>query len=153
MGFFSYSIEIMANVDRSVSRSWLKAYFHAAATTLATDNYILTRDNQMANAALATEYADRALALDPDYILMDEPFGALDPITRNGIHDEFLRLKDEVKKTIIMVTHDISEAFKLGDRIALMSEGKLVQVGTEDDFRSRPASDFVKEFLQLGGDS
>lgn len=90
----------------------------------------------------------RALALDPEYILMDEPFGALDPITRNGIHDEFLRLKQEVRKTIIVVTHDLSEAFKLGDRIALLRAGKLVQFGTEDDFRYRPESEFVKDFVQ-----
>jgi osmoprotectant transport system ATP-binding protein len=90
----------------------------------------------------------RALALDPGYILMDEPFGALDPITRNGLHDEFLRLKEEVKKTTILVTHDLSEAFKLGDRIALLRAGKLVQIGTEDDFRYRPESEFVKDFVQ-----
>ena len=90
----------------------------------------------------------RALALDPEYILMDEPFGALDPITRNGLHDEFLRLKEEVKKTIILVTHDLGEAFKLGDRIALLRAGKLVQVGTEEDFRDRPASQFVSDFVE-----
>lgn len=90
----------------------------------------------------------RALALDPEYILMDEPFGALDPITRNGLHDEFLRLKEEVKKTIILVTHDLSEAFKLGDRVALLRAGKLVQVGTEEDFRDRPASQFVSDFVE-----
>ena len=90
----------------------------------------------------------RALALDPGYILMDEPFGALDPITRNGLHDEFLRLKEEVKKTTILVTHDLSEAFKLGDRIALLRAGKLIQIGTEDDFRYRPESDFVRDFVE-----
>ncbi len=90
----------------------------------------------------------RALALDPEYILMDEPFGALDPITRNGLHDEFLRLKEEVKKTIILVTHDLTEAFKLGDRVALLRAGKLVQVGTEDDFRDSPASQFVSDFVE-----
>ncbi len=89
----------------------------------------------------------RSLALDPSYILMDEPFGALDPITRDGLHEEFLRLKTEVKKTIVIVTHDLAEAFKLGDRIVLMSQGRLVQVGTEDDFRYRPENDFVEEFV------
>jgi len=89
----------------------------------------------------------RSLALDPSFILMDEPFGALDPITRDGLHEEFLRLKTEVKKTIVIVTHDLAEAFKLGDRIVLMSQGRLVQVGTEDDFRYRPENDFVEEFV------
>jgi len=90
----------------------------------------------------------RALALDPEYILMDEPFGALDPITRGQLHDEFRQLKERVRKTIILVTHDLSEAFELGDRVALMSGGELVQIGREEDFRSRPASAFVEEFLR-----
>lgn len=89
----------------------------------------------------------RALALDPNYILMDEPFGALDPITREGLHDEFLRLKEEVKKCTVIVTHDLHEAFKLGDRIALMDQGQLIQVGTEEDFLYNPASQFVQDFV------
>lgn len=90
----------------------------------------------------------RALALDPAYILMDEPFGALDPITRTQLHHEFQQLESKVKKTIILVTHDLAEAFKLGDRIGLMNEGQLIQVGSEDEFRSRPANQFVSDFLQ-----
>lgn len=90
----------------------------------------------------------RALALDPPFILMDEPFGALDPITRDQIHEEFAQLRLQVKKTIVVVTHDMTEAFKLGDRVALMDGGELVQVGTEEDFRNRPSSAFVKEFLR-----
>ncbi|MCA8925202.1 MAG: ATP-binding cassette domain-containing protein [Planctomycetes bacterium] len=89
----------------------------------------------------------RALALDPDYVLMDEPFGALDPITRSQLHDEFADLKTKVKKTIVIVTHDMEEAFKLGDKVALMNAGRVVQVGVEQDFRERPASAFVSEFL------
>lgn len=90
----------------------------------------------------------RALALDPDYILMDEPFGALDPITRDQIHDEFTTLKERVKKTIVIVTHDMAEAFKLGDRIALMHNGEMIQCGSEDHFRSHPANEFVVDFLK-----
>jgi osmoprotectant transport system ATP-binding protein len=90
----------------------------------------------------------RALALDPESILMDEPFGALDPVTRDQIHVEFERLESIVRKTIVMVTHDMYEAFRLGDRVALMDEGRLVQVGTEEDFRERPASQVVTEFLR-----
>lgn len=90
----------------------------------------------------------RALALDPPCILMDEPFGALDPITRDQLHEEFRLLEDRVNKTIVLVTHDMAEAFDLADRIALMDAGKVVQVGTEADFRERPASPFVEEFLQ-----
>ena len=97
----------------------------------------------------------RALALDPPCILMDEPFGALDPITRDQLHEEFRQLEDRVDKTIVLVTHDMAEAFELADRIALMDAGRIVQVGTPEDFRERPASPFVSEFLQShlhGGD-
>jgi len=90
----------------------------------------------------------RALALDPPYILMDEPFGALDPITRDQLHEEFLQLENRVNKTVILVTHDMAEAFKLADRTALMDQGRIVQTGSEDDFRNRPAGPFVEEFLK-----
>jgi osmoprotectant transport system ATP-binding protein len=90
----------------------------------------------------------RALALDPPFVLMDEPFGALDPITRAQIHDEFGRLQRTVAKTIVLVTHDMAEAFALGDAVALMDGGRVVQHGTLADFRERPASDFVVEFLR-----
>ncbi len=90
----------------------------------------------------------RALALDPRYILMDEPFGALDPITRAQLHEEFVQLQRRVKKSIVLVTHDMEEAFKLADRIALMNAGRIVQMGDLEDFRERPANDFVGEFFQ-----
>jgi osmoprotectant transport system ATP-binding protein len=89
----------------------------------------------------------RALAVDPQIMLMDEPFGALDPITRDQLHEEFLRLKEQVKKTTVLVTHDMAEAFRLGDRVALLDAGKLVQVGEEAEFRERPATPFVESFL------
>ncbi|MCG8553917.1 MAG: ATP-binding cassette domain-containing protein [Proteobacteria bacterium] len=90
----------------------------------------------------------RALALDPPYVLMDEPFGALDPVTRHQIHEQFLELKERVRKTIIVVTHDLSEAFRLADRVAVMDGGRLLQVGTEEDLRERPADRFVRDFLR-----
>lgn len=90
----------------------------------------------------------RALALDPPYLLMDEPFGALDPITRYQIHQEFHNLKQRIQKTIILVTHDLEEAFNLGDRIAFMDRGALVQVGDQEDFTQRPANDLVRRFLK-----
>jgi osmoprotectant transport system ATP-binding protein len=89
----------------------------------------------------------RALVLDPPVVLMDEPFGALDPITRITLRDEFVDLKSAVGKTVVFVTHDMAEAFALGDRVALMDAGRLVQVGIEADFRQRPAEPFVTEFL------
>src|SRR3954468_16549993 len=90
----------------------------------------------------------RALAVDPPLMLMDEPFGALDPITRDRLQAEFLRLHDEVQKTVIFVTHDIDEAIKLGTRIALLREGgRLAQYDTPDRMLAHPADDFVARFV------
>src|SRR5437764_9231495 len=93
----------------------------------------------------------RALATDPAILLMDEPFGALDAITRARMQDELLRVQRDVHKTILFVSHDIEEAFKLGDQIAVLDQGKLVQLGTPVDLLARPASDFVRKLV--GGDS
>lgn len=90
----------------------------------------------------------RALMEDPPVLLMDEPFGALDPITRQSMHEEFLELNQKIGKTILMVTHDLSEAFKLADEVMLMKKGEIVQSGHEEDFRLRPQNEFVKSFLQ-----
>src|SRR5205085_10567980 len=85
----------------------------------------------------------RAMAVDPSILLMDEPFGAIDPITRERLQDDFLRLQQEVRKTIIFVTHDIDEAIKMGDRIAIMRDGHLVQYASADEILASPADDFV----------
>ncbi|MFO7870011.1 MAG: ATP-binding cassette domain-containing protein [Kiritimatiellia bacterium] len=90
----------------------------------------------------------RGLAADPKYLLMDEPFGALDALTRDELQQEFLSLKREISKSIIFVTHDIFEALTLADRVAVMHEGRLEQVGTKDDILQRPASDFVKSLFE-----
>jgi len=89
----------------------------------------------------------RALGVDPPIMLMDEPFGAIDPINRARLQDEFLRIQRRIKKTIVFVTHDIDEAIKMGDRIAIMRQGKLVQYGTPDEILSLPANDFVADFV------
>jgi osmoprotectant transport system ATP-binding protein len=90
----------------------------------------------------------RALMADPPILLMDEPFGALDNITRSKIQAEFKELDELKRKTIIMVTHDVQEAFELGDRICLMDKGKIVQIGTSAELLFKPANDFVKDFLK-----
>jgi osmoprotectant transport system ATP-binding protein len=92
----------------------------------------------------------RALAADPPLVLMDEPFGALDPLTRRRLQREFLQLKGRLHKTVILVTHDVDEAFLLADRVAVLSAGALVQVGTPDEIRAAPASEFVASFLGVG---
>jgi osmoprotectant transport system ATP-binding protein len=90
----------------------------------------------------------RALAADPPLMLMDEPFGAIDPIVRTRLQDEFLRLQAEVRKTVVFVTHDIDEAIKIGDRIAILRRGgTLAQYDTPATILARPADDFVAEFV------
>ncbi|QYA45392.1 ABC transporter ATP-binding protein [Macrococcoides bohemicum] len=89
----------------------------------------------------------RALMADPPVILMDEPFSALDPLSREKLQDDLIRLQSEIHKTIVFVTHDISEALKLGDRICLMNEGHIEQIGTPDAFINHPNNEFVKSFI------
>ena len=90
----------------------------------------------------------RALAADPPILLMDEPFGALDPITRSSVRKDFKELDELRSKTIILVTHDVQEAFELADRILLMDKGKIVQQGTPDELLFSPNADYVRQFLQ-----
>ena len=89
----------------------------------------------------------RALGADPPVLLMDEPFGAIDPITRAKLQDEFLNIQQEIKKTIIFVTHDIFEAMKMGDKIALMKDGRLVQYDTPANLLYKPKNKFVENFV------
>jgi osmoprotectant transport system ATP-binding protein len=93
----------------------------------------------------------RALAADPPVLLMDEPFGAVDPITRQRLQDELLRLQEELRKTIVFVTHDFDEAVKLGDRIAILQEGsEVVQYDTPEQILAAPANEFVEGFVGSG---
>ncbi|MDP1420470.1 betaine/proline/choline family ABC transporter ATP-binding protein [Peribacillus simplex] len=89
----------------------------------------------------------RALASNPPLILMDEPFGALDPITRDALQEEFKNLQRTLDKTIVFVTHDMDEAIKLADRIVILKAGEIVQVGTQDEILRNPANEFVEEFI------
>lgn len=89
----------------------------------------------------------RAMAADPPCMLMDEPFGAIDPINRSELQDEFLKIQAKLKKTIIFVTHDIDEAIKMGDKICLLRDGRLEQYGTPEDLLARPKNEFVKDFV------
>lgn len=90
----------------------------------------------------------RALATDPDILLMDEAFSALDPLIRKEMQDELLSLQSKMQKTIIFITHDLDEALKIGDRIAIMKDGVIVQIGTPEEILKHPADDYVREFVQ-----
>ena len=89
----------------------------------------------------------RALAADPDVLLMDEPFSALDPLIRRQLQDEFLKLSQTLKKTTVFITHDLDEAVRIGDRIAIMRDGRVVQIGTAEDIVMNPADDYVADFV------
>jgi osmoprotectant transport system ATP-binding protein len=93
----------------------------------------------------------RALAADPPVLLMDEPFGAVDPVTRSRLQDEFLRLQRQLRRTVVLVTHDIDEALRLGDRLAVLATGgRLEQYGTPAEVLARPATPFVADFVGAG---
>ncbi len=89
----------------------------------------------------------RALALDPDILLMDEAFSALDPLIRRDMQDELINLQEKMHKTIVFISHDLDEALKLGDRIVLMKDGKIVQIGTPEEILTEPADDYVERFV------
>jgi osmoprotectant transport system ATP-binding protein len=93
----------------------------------------------------------RGLAVDPNILLMDEPFGAVDPLVRNDLQDELIRLQRELGKTVVFVTHDIDEAFKLGDQVVILKKGgEIAQLGTPAEILSEPADDFVANFIGAG---
>ncbi|MCA0173433.1 glycine betaine/L-proline ABC transporter ATP-binding protein [Bacillus sp. RAR_GA_16] len=90
----------------------------------------------------------RALANDPDVLLMDEAFSALDPLIRKDMQDELLELQESMEKTIVFITHDLDEALRIGDRIALMKDGSIVQIGTPEEIMTNPANDYVERFVE-----
>ncbi|MFE0560658.1 glycine betaine/L-proline ABC transporter ATP-binding protein [Paenibacillus sp. FSL W8-0187] len=90
----------------------------------------------------------RALANDPEILLMDEAFSALDPLIRRDMQDELIELQDKMKKTIVFITHDLDEALRIGDRIALMKDGSIVQIGTPEEILTQPANDYVERFVE-----
>ena len=110
-------------------------------------SYLSAYPNELSGGQQQRVGLARALVADPPVLLMDEPFGALDNVTKAKIHAEFKALDELKKKTIIMVTHDVQEAFELGDRICLMDAGKIVQQGTPTELLFRPKNKFVRNFL------
>ncbi|MCL2001178.1 MAG: ABC transporter ATP-binding protein [Planctomycetes bacterium] len=111
------------------------------------DDYLDRYPTQLSGGQQQRVGVARAFACDPDIILMDEPFSAVDPITRSQLQNELSNLQEKLRKTIVFVTHDIDEAVKIGDRICLLNEGKIVQYGTCEEILKNPANDFVKEFV------
>ena len=89
----------------------------------------------------------RALASDPEVLLMDEPFSALDPLIRRQLQDQFMQLSQQLQKTTVFITHDLDEAIRIGDRIAIMKDGRIVQIGTPEEIVTKPVDDYVRDFV------
>ncbi len=114
---------------------------------LAPSEYASRRPRQLSGGQQQRVGIARALASDPKHLLMDEPFGALDAVTRDQLQGELIRIKQTLGKTIVFVTHDLFEAIRLGDRIAVMNEGRIEQVGAKDELLNHPATPFVEELF------
>lgn len=111
------------------------------------ESYLNRYPNELSGGQQQRVGVARALANDPDIVLMDEPFSALDPITRGQLQNELLKLQEELHKTIVFVTHDIDEAIKIGDKIAVMQDGNIVQYDTPENILKNPASSFIESFV------
>lgn len=114
---------------------------------LPVENYYSKYPDELSGGQKQRVALARALVSDPSVLLMDEPFGALDPITRINIRKEFLELPELKRKTVVLVTHDVQEAFELGDQICLMDKGSIIQTGTPQELIFNPGNEFVKSFF------
>jgi glycine betaine/proline transport system ATP-binding protein len=139
----AFGLEIQ-NVDEETRKE--KAM--QAIQTVGLDGYENMMTGELSGGMQQRVGLARALATDPEVLLMDEAFSALDPLIRTNMQDELLELQKKVRKTIVFITHDLDEALKLGDRIAIMKDGRIVQVGTPEDILVEPADDYVKAFVE-----
>lgn len=130
---------------RSTQREKTSELLHMVG--LSPDSYAPRYPDELSGGQQQRVGVARALAADPEYLLMDEPFGALDALTRDMLQQEFLSLKKRLNKTIVFVTHDIFEALALGDRIAILHAGRLEQIGTKQEVVGNPATDFVRDLF------
>ncbi|HEY7114837.1 MAG TPA: ATP-binding cassette domain-containing protein [Thermoanaerobaculia bacterium] len=121
-----------------------------AMVGLAPDEFRARRPRELSGGQRQRVGVARALAADPPVVLMDEPFGALDPIARGALQREFLDWKRRLGKAVLLVTHDLREAFRLADRIAVMDRGRVRQIGTRAELERSPADAFVKDFVEQG---
>jgi osmoprotectant transport system ATP-binding protein len=160
MGYVFQSIGLFPHwtVERNICTvpellGWPKMKIRDRATELLTllkldpDSFRGKYPHQLSGGEQQRVGVARALAANPDILLMDEPFGSLDPITRGALQEEIARIHAESRTTIVFVTHDIDEALKLASRIAILEQGRLVQTGTPVELLSAPATDFVRDFV------
>ena len=119
-----------------------------ALVGLTPDRYATLRPSQLSGGERQRVGIARALAADPPLLLMDEPFGALDPLTRRRLQDEFGALKARLGKTVVLVTHDVPEAFRLADEVAVMDKGRVLQKASPREVREAPLAGFVEDFVK-----
>lgn len=133
---------------QGVSANIRKAKAASALETVGLSGYEQQKPNQLSGGMQQRVGLARALAVDPDILLMDEPFSALDPLIKKEMQDMLLDLYQQINKTIIFITHDLDEALKLGDRIAIMKDGEIVQIGNHEEILNQAENDYVAEFVQ-----
>ncbi|WP_114767742.1 glycine betaine/L-proline ABC transporter ATP-binding protein ProV [Vibrio rhodolitus] len=131
-----------------VSTSERRTAALSALTRVGLDAYAESYPDELSGGMKQRVGLARALACDPDILLMDEAFSALDPLIRTEMQDELIRLQGDDKRTIVFISHDLDEAMRIGDRIAIMQNGVVVQVGTPDEILNKPANDYVEAFFR-----
>lgn len=163
MGYVLQQIALFPNmtVEENITtvpemKKWSKEKMHNRVTELLesvgldAESYRNRKTSELSGGEQQRIGVLRALAADPDIILMDEPFSALDPISRHNLQEDVAKMHKNLKKTIVFVTHDMQEAMSLGSRIALIDKGRIVQLGTPEEIISHPKNDFVRNFLTSG---
>ncbi len=141
------NIEIIARAEQRPSEEISKRTTELMDMVGMDDSFLERYPNELSGGQQQRVGVARAFSLDPEIILMDEPFSALDPITRASLQEELVNLQARVKKTIVFVTHDMSEAVKVADKICIMDKGEIVQYDTPENILKHPANDFVTEFV------
>ena len=139
----AYSLEV-----RGMSKDEREQKAIEAIKMVGLDGWAYQSCNQLSGGMRQRVGIARALVSDPEILLMDEPFSALDPLVRKDMQFELLQIQRKLKKTIVFITHDIDEAFKLGDTVCIMKDGKIVQIGTPEELTMNPADDYVREFIE-----
>jgi glycine betaine/proline transport system ATP-binding protein len=137
----AYGLEV-----RGVGKKERRAKAAEVVSLVGLDGYETSYPDQLSGGMQQRVGLARALAGDPSMLLFDEPFSALDPLIRRDMQNEVIRLQQELRKTMVFVTHDLQEALKLGDRILIMRDGEIVQIGTPDEVVGSPADDYVRDF-------
>ena len=142
------NIELISTIEKNDKKKISKKTVELMEMVgLEKDEYLDRYPTELSGGQQQRVGVARAFATNPEVILMDEPFSALDPITRNQLQDELLELQNTLKKTIVFVTHDMDEAIKISDRICIMNEGEIAQYDTPENILKNPSNDFVSEFI------